>query len=238
MHMQLKKVGTLALYFVIVYGCLGRAPMAMANSSRVSQLWSALIVRKDFAKSPWSLQSEFQARNQDQRPELRRLGFNPRLDYQINHELSVGFAVAYFANNSSPGAGFRIERRTQQQIQFIGENLFDSLPQLSLNLRARLEQRYFEDDPVVRHRLRPRLRFDWKLDEDYTIYVYNEGFLSFNGSRDGSINGISSNRLGVGSLIQVNKTDFIDASILEQQNLARSHVVKDFVIRLEWNIFI
>jgi hypothetical protein len=66
------------------------------------------------------------------------------------------------------------EQRIFEQL-FWGENFGP----VRLSVRARLEQRFLPEDPVMKHRARVQLRVAWTFKAPFLLIVYDEPFVSF-----------------------------------------------------------
>jgi hypothetical protein len=162
--------------------------------------WVSSTFQTDFGGSPFLAFLELAPRTKNDNSEFSQIIVRPLLGYKLTKQLQLWAGYTWQGEYNELTDFEMATNDIMEQVQWID----NWTSQLNFQYRFRLEQRFFEDEAEIGHRMRHRFRFVYTL-PDTSVYLIalDELFVYFNGIDDGRMAltvkpGINQNRSYVG----------------------------------------
>jgi hypothetical protein len=164
-------------------------------------VWVSNTYQTDFGGSNYLAFLELAPRTKNDNGEFSQIIVRPLVGYKLTKELSLWLGYTW-QGEYTKSHGDKFDNATNdilEQLQWV----HDLTPDLNVQYRFRVEQRFFADADVA-HRLRQRFRFQYSIpDTKAYLIAFDELFIYFNdlnySPREGSVQqGINQNRSYVG----------------------------------------
>ncbi|MFI3137728.1 MAG: DUF2490 domain-containing protein [Methylococcaceae bacterium] len=181
--------------------CLGLIVSTASQAMDNSGIWASSTLQTDFGGSNYLAFLEAQPRSKNDNNDFSQLIVRPFVGYKVSKQLQLWLGFAWQGEYDDKNGFDLATKDIVEQVQWI-DNL---TPQLNVQYRFRLEQRFFEDADLS-HRMRHRFRLQYSIPNSKLFLVaFDELFVYFNSLNNSRLEhsvqaGVNQNRsyFGVG----------------------------------------